>query len=318
MASDTVHVGQLICDSTTPPPDRGFYKINDTTTGHVGKLVMSDPVSGKESVALTATLSSGGIGISDIAGVKTPSLTLSLFSCGMPFIIPAGDGGANGLSFTGGGGGAFTLSSAILSSLVVPAAYFYLPANAGGSSCAAGWYYGVMSSTTAGIIYGDAFDPASASVPTVPEAPAVFPGAPSGRITQVVTEQTAVQRTLPGGLIGLNGYIEAGCKLLGTATSGAKTYRLRAGAVVLHSFGLVASNCNADMLAWSRMAHGSLQSQINTRTAQPVGGATNTLNGDYTSADFSVDQTLALSMQIAANTESMVMYPSFVKVTCVG
>ena len=46
MASDTVHVGQLICDSTTPPPDRGFYKINDTTTGHVGKLVMSDPVSG--------------------------------------------------------------------------------------------------------------------------------------------------------------------------------------------------------------------------------------------------------------------------------
>ena len=63
MASDTVYVGQLICDSTTPPPDRGFYKINDTTTGHVGKLVMSDPVSGKESVALTATLSDGGVGI---------------------------------------------------------------------------------------------------------------------------------------------------------------------------------------------------------------------------------------------------------------
>lgn len=49
----------MICDSTTPPPDRGFYKINDTTTGHVGKLVMSDPVSGKESVALTATISDG-------------------------------------------------------------------------------------------------------------------------------------------------------------------------------------------------------------------------------------------------------------------
>ena len=61
MASDTVYVGQLICDSTTPPPDRGFYKINDTTTGHVGKLVMSDPVSGKESVALTATLSDRGV-----------------------------------------------------------------------------------------------------------------------------------------------------------------------------------------------------------------------------------------------------------------
>ena len=71
MASDTVYVGQLICDSTTPPPDRGFYKINDTTTGHVGKLVMSDPVSGKESVALTATLSDGGVGSSwDIQGMS--------------------------------------------------------------------------------------------------------------------------------------------------------------------------------------------------------------------------------------------------------
>src|SRR5574343_1992470 len=69
MASDTVYVGQLICDSTTPPPDRGFYKINDTTTGHVGKLVMSDPVSGKESVALTAT-SDGGVGL--FAPVVTP------------------------------------------------------------------------------------------------------------------------------------------------------------------------------------------------------------------------------------------------------
>ena len=65
MASDTVYVGQLICDSTTPPPDRGFYKINDTTTGHVGKLVMSDPVSGKESVVLTATLSDWGLVIDD-------------------------------------------------------------------------------------------------------------------------------------------------------------------------------------------------------------------------------------------------------------
>ena len=71
MASDTVHVGQLICDSTTPPPDRGFYKINDTTTGHVGKLVMSDPVSGKESVALTATLSDGGIVIPRASGGST-------------------------------------------------------------------------------------------------------------------------------------------------------------------------------------------------------------------------------------------------------
>ena len=82
MASDTVYVGQLICDSTTPPPDRGFYKINDTTTGHVGKLVMSDPVSGKESVALTATLSSGGIEVQD--GSDTRGFVTAEIAAGVP------------------------------------------------------------------------------------------------------------------------------------------------------------------------------------------------------------------------------------------
>ena len=273
------------------------------------------PTSG---IPLTATLSDGGIGISDVAGIRSPSLTLGLLSCGMPFIIPAGDGGTNGLSFNGGGGGAFTLSSAILSGLIVPAAYFYLPANAGGSGCTAGWYYGVMLSATTGVIYGNTYDPASELTPSIPANIIAFSGSPAGRITQVTTEQTAVQKTIPGGIVGRNGYLEAGCKLIGTATAGAKTYRFRAGAVVLHSFPLVATNCDIDMLAWSRMAHGSLQSQVNTRTAQPVGGATNTLNGDYTTADFSTSQSLIFSMQIAANTESMVLYPSFIRATCVN
>ena len=280
-----------------------------TATSSESGVVFLDP---RDGTPLTPEKLGWGVGGADPYA--------KFLACGMPFVIPAGDGAASGLTFTGGGGGAFTLSGAILSTLVMPAAYFYLPANAGGSGCAAGWYYTTMSSTIVGVIYGNTFDPASGSVPTVPASPTTFAGSPTGRITQVTTELTVLQKTLPAGVIGKNGYIEAGYKILGTATAGAKTARIRAGSVVLHSFAAVASNPDIDVLVWSRMAHGSMQSQINTRTAQSVGGSvsTSTLNGDYTTADFTAAQPLIYSMQIAANTETMVLYPSFIKVSCVN
>lgn len=62
MATETIRAGQLILDSTTPPPDRGFYKIDDTTTGHVGKLVINDPTTNAASTVVTATFSAQGVG----------------------------------------------------------------------------------------------------------------------------------------------------------------------------------------------------------------------------------------------------------------
>ncbi len=67
MSYETIRVGQLICDSTTPPEDRGFYKIDEKTTGVVGDLVFVHPVSGKESVPVQAVTSPGG-GITASAG----------------------------------------------------------------------------------------------------------------------------------------------------------------------------------------------------------------------------------------------------------
>jgi hypothetical protein len=61
MATETIRAGQLILDSTTPPPDRGFYKIDDTTTGHVGKLVINDPTTNAASTVITATSSAQGL-----------------------------------------------------------------------------------------------------------------------------------------------------------------------------------------------------------------------------------------------------------------
>lgn len=59
MSNETLGVGQLICNSTTPPPDRGFFKVDDTTTGHVGDLKVFDPVTNQPSTVITATPSGG-------------------------------------------------------------------------------------------------------------------------------------------------------------------------------------------------------------------------------------------------------------------
>lgn len=60
MSNETLGVGQLICNSITPPPDRGFFKVDDTTTGHVGALKVFDPVTNQPSTVITATPSALG------------------------------------------------------------------------------------------------------------------------------------------------------------------------------------------------------------------------------------------------------------------
>lgn len=108
MATETIRAGQLILDSTTPPPDRGFYKIDDTTTGHVGKLVINDPTTNAASTVVTATSSAQGIviygpdgkiimgthaqGVVNVPQTGTAGAELLLASC----TIPGGCLGPNG------------------------------------------------------------------------------------------------------------------------------------------------------------------------------------------------------------------------------
>ena len=82
MANETLNVGQLICNSTTPPPDRGFFKVDDTTTGHVGTLKVFDPVTNQPSTVITATPSGPGLEIQD--GSDTRSFLTAEMSGGVP------------------------------------------------------------------------------------------------------------------------------------------------------------------------------------------------------------------------------------------
>jgi hypothetical protein len=148
----------------------------------------------------------------ELAAISAP---VPLWVCGMPFVLFAGDGGANGMLFTGTAGG-FTLSAAVLTGLVIPVGYCYLPANAGGLGNAAGWFYFEMSSSTAGTVYNNGFTPTPGALPVVPTAKTAFANPAGGRITQTTADITMLSCSLAAGAMGANGLLKAGIKMLGT------------------------------------------------------------------------------------------------------
>ena len=166
-----------------------------------------------DKIALSDSASSGILKWGSTADILQALYLLGIprttFQTAFPFVLPPGDGGTNGLTFTGGGGGAFTLSAAplagLFSGLSGSGSYVYLPANAGGSGNAAGWYYCVFSSDTAGTIYGDQY---TGGQPQIVGSPGEFGGAPSGRITTPTSEIVALSgiNLLPVGYAHIHRY----------------------------------------------------------------------------------------------------------------
>lgn len=186
------------------------------TAATIGSLIAAQ--STKAAIALTDRFaladSAGGNALkgelfSDVvAALYKIGLPHTLFQCGIPSVMFAGDGGANGLSFTGTRG-QFTLSAAILSGVyaMLDGFYAYIPAGAGGLS--AGWYWGTMSDDTHGEIFADTFTPSPGAIPPYVASPTNNPNLTAGRITQTTSEITAVSFTLPGGSMGPSGIFRA-------------------------------------------------------------------------------------------------------------
>lgn len=249
-------------------------------------------------------------------GFSAQGVPVTGFACGIPFVLPPGDGGANGLSFTGGGGGAFTMTAAILAGgwNLLTDCYVYLPANVGGSGNTAGWYYAQFSSDTVGTIYADQY---VSGQPTIPAAPAVFPGSPSGRITTTTSEITAnTGVTLPAGALGKNGVLEWWPRCVATNSAGAKQARLRIGGVeALLDQSTTLPDTERVMTVRNR---GRLDRQSASRNGQGVGSAIATLTGDWLSIDTSVDQPVTMTLKLTATTDAVVLLASRIVVTNVG
>jgi len=232
------------------------------------------------------------------------------FQSAIPFFLLPGDGGTNGMTFTGGGGGAFTLSAApmanLLGGLSGRGCYGYLPANAGNSGCAAGWYYFIPSSDTAGTFYNGRY---TGGQPQIVGSPTTFAGSPSGRITTPTSEITALSgiNLTP---IGNNGEMEWKFEGSGDTASGNKFFRLHiGGSVVLQN--IPSTLPTVECLLTLRNA-GSQTKQIASRsTAGGVGTSYTSLASNFISVDLSGATTaITTTMQLTANTGCMVYLAS--------
>ena len=264
-------------------------------------------LSGYVSVTDTAVFDSSSVDVrrpnlaAELAAISAP---VPLWVCGMPFVLFAGDGGANGMLFTGTAGG-FTLSAAVLTGFVIPVGYCYLPANAGGLGNAAGWFYFEMSSETAGIVYNNAFSPVVGAIPIVPGVKTPFANPVGGRITQTTADVTMLSCSLAAGAIGKNGSLRMLVKRLASATATSKGIKIYADATLLYTS--ATSSCN-DFEAVVQNA-GVIDKQISTRAHAFVGQTNSSISADLSSFDFSNSCTLSITANLAVNTDSVLHVP---------
>jgi len=241
----------------------------------------------------------------ELAAIGAP---VPLWVCGIPFVLFAGDGGANGMLFTGTAGN-FTLSAAVMTGFVIPGGYCYLPANAGGLGNAAGWFYFEMSSTTAGIVYNNEFTPAPGALPAFPTAKTAFANPTGGRITQTIAEITMLSASLAAGVVGKNGLLKAGIKMIGQATAGTKRVKFYLDTTQMHDYGVGSSSCTDYELIFQNA--GALGRQISTRTNLSLGAISSSISNDFTLVDFGVDRVVSAVVSISANTESVLIVPRY-------
>lgn len=235
-------------------------------------------------------------------GVPSP-----IVICGLPFVLFPGDGGSNGLLFTGTAGN-FSLSAAMISGLQITNGYGYLPSNSGGLGNAAGIYYFEMSSDTAGTFYNNTHDPTSETTPTIPAVLVPFANPAGGRLTQVTSEITVLQKTVDGGSFGPSGGLEYLFSVKGTNTAGAKYHILRADGTAIYSTYFTTNSC-LDGLAIIQNA-GKQTRQSTTRSNNSVGSTPySTLNNNYSDVDFSATRVLTVSAKVYLNTEGLVVAP---------
>ena len=240
-------------------------------------------------------------------------MPLTIFQSAIPFFLLPGDGGTNGMTFTGGGGGAFTLSAApmanLLGGLSGRGCYGYLPANAGNSGCAAGWYYFIPSSDTAGTFYNDQY---TGGQPALVGSPTTFAGSPSGRITQTTAEITAISgiNLTP---LGNNGEAEWKVETAGDTASGNKFFMLRLGGTLALGNTPTTSPVSEMLLSLRNAGAQNIQaaSRITSSAVGGIGAGNNSLNGNFTAIDLSGATTaITMTMQLASNTGCMVLLSS--------
>ena len=268
--------------------------------------VVSDleAISAELNTTLKVTSSAQGI-------ESAQQIPVALYSSAVPFVLPAGDGGTNGLAINGGGGGGFTFGAAPMAGLGSGLAgfpcFFRLPANAGGSGCVEGWYYGNWLTDTTGIIYGDRYtsgNPSSA----IPSSPTVFPGSPTGRITQTTSAVTAVTGvTLPAGAMGRDGELQWEIMTGGDAGGAVKNFLWNINGTTINREQTTGAPITEKLLSIHNS--GVLNKQVCSKWGKGISFADSS-SPVFSAVDTSVDNAMSVAMQIVANTATAVLMKS--------
>ena len=235
---------------------------------------------------------------------RKPSEVYTLFQSGIPFAIFAGDSGANGFSFTGTKG-VFTLSAAPLTNIsgFTRACYAYIPAGAGG--LAAGWYWCVMSDDTNGEIFAETYS--GTGTPKYIASPTSLPNCTAGRITQTTAEVTMMSFTLPGGSMGPNGIWSADIAIRGGTTAANKVLRVKIGNQRVFASG--STSPVGDITGWFQNQGIETRQTGTTVISGRAHLYTNLMSitdVNDTAVDTRVDQTVLVTLSVAANTDTVV------------
>ncbi len=264
---------------------------------------------------LVETDANGGLGFESRDGRQVGLLSTdgTLYQSGIPFWIPPGDAGANGLSFTGTRG-VFTLSAeapmASAFNVLASGGYCYLPAGAGGL-VTGGWFRFKMTDGTNGEVFAETYS--GTGQPDFVSSPTALPNLSAGRITQVITEILGPSFIMPGGSLGPNGVSTYMVKWLSSSTGGSKSVRLRANGSVSWFATAMTNTYNDQLIQTTRGNLGVQDRQIGNRVATAhgwdCGPSGTTYASDVTTVDTSVDVTMTATAQIPANTDSIIMIP---------
>lgn len=253
------------------------------------------------------------VGYKDAQGGERFPFVQTLYQSGVPFWIPPGDGGANGLSFTGTRG-VFTLSAeapmASAFTSLASGCYVYLPAGAGGLATG-GWYWCVPADGTSGEVFADVYS--GTGKPAFVASPTALPNLSAGRITQVTSEIFGPSFTMPGGSMGPGGVSQYTLKWLTSSTAGSKTIRVRANSSVNWAAVVVTNTYNDQVVTQTRSNLGTQSRQVGNRVATghgwDGGPSATTYSSDVTTIDTSADVALSVSGQLSANTDSIIVVP---------
>lgn len=114
--------------------------------------------------------------------------------------------------------------------------YLYFPVDKIAAGVAAGLYYCVMSSTTAGTIYNNKYDPTLGLMPTIPASPTAFVTTGPGAYVQTTgADITLLGCKIPGGAMGNNGSLRLMNVWVHLNSAGTKTWKWALGGIINRS-----------------------------------------------------------------------------------